>query len=212
MIRISLKGLAKFITSNPSQQRKILRDFKYPDPEGGVQAVYYAEARDAIVKFHKNMKPKEWLEAQAQRLSEFAAQSDGRARARHRHNAVALYDYKENFGGRQYTVLQPPRIKLTYSGVIISATPDMYVEERGRQRLIKFEFNRNASDPRLAKIVTQAMYEAQAGEGIGLPSSAVLYLNIHTGETTKAQTRSRLQQEIEDACQNIAALWDGITR
>jgi hypothetical protein len=48
MIKISLKGLAKFMTASPSAQRKVLRDYKYPKPEGEAQASFYRDARRDI--------------------------------------------------------------------------------------------------------------------------------------------------------------------
>ncbi len=34
MIKLSAKGLAKFMTLSAAGQRKVLRDYKYPDEEG----------------------------------------------------------------------------------------------------------------------------------------------------------------------------------
>jgi hypothetical protein len=52
VIRLTAKGLAKYMTSGAASQRKILRDYKFPDPEGAVQAKYYAEARRVIEQYH----------------------------------------------------------------------------------------------------------------------------------------------------------------
>ena len=52
MIRITAKGLAKYMTSGEASKRKILRDYKFPDPEGAVQIKYYAEARAVIEHYH----------------------------------------------------------------------------------------------------------------------------------------------------------------
>lgn len=45
VIKISLLGLANYMAASPVSQRKILRDFKYPKPEGEVKRTYYAPAR-----------------------------------------------------------------------------------------------------------------------------------------------------------------------
>jgi hypothetical protein len=46
MIRITVKGLAKFMRKGPVGQRTVLRDFKFPrGPAARAQTVYYAEAR-----------------------------------------------------------------------------------------------------------------------------------------------------------------------
>lgn len=50
MIKIGLKGLAKFMTSALAAQRKVLRDYKYPRQEGQTHASYYRDGRlyDAV--------------------------------------------------------------------------------------------------------------------------------------------------------------------
>ena len=53
MIRLTAKGLANYMTSGDARKRKILRDYKFPDPEGAVQAKYYAEARRIIEQYHR---------------------------------------------------------------------------------------------------------------------------------------------------------------
>jgi hypothetical protein len=41
LIKIGLKGLAKYMTSRPAAQRKVLWDYKNSDPEGQAQASKY---------------------------------------------------------------------------------------------------------------------------------------------------------------------------
>jgi hypothetical protein len=55
VIRISVKGLAKFIEGGPSAQRRVLREYKYPDEdEPSAMRLYYRDATDRIYAFHKN--------------------------------------------------------------------------------------------------------------------------------------------------------------
>jgi hypothetical protein len=72
VIKITLKGLANFMAAAPAKQRKILRDFKYPKPEGVAQAKYYGPARQTISAYHRHDHLHEWLEQQAHQLLSLA--------------------------------------------------------------------------------------------------------------------------------------------
>ena len=60
-LKLSAKGLAKFMTSSAAGQRKVLRDYKYPDEEGTAQAAYYREACDIVAQYHRDGHDKLWL-------------------------------------------------------------------------------------------------------------------------------------------------------
>ena len=53
-MRMSARGLVRFMTSSPAAQRKVLRDYKYPEPEGVAQASYYRDVMDVIERYHGN--------------------------------------------------------------------------------------------------------------------------------------------------------------
>ena len=52
---LTTNGVIKYLaTTDAAQREKILRDYKYPDPEGDAQGMYYQPARDAIRKYHQH--------------------------------------------------------------------------------------------------------------------------------------------------------------
>jgi len=65
MIKIGVKGLAKFMTASAAGQRKVLRDYKFPNEEGTAQAAYYREARDFVAEYHRRGHPAEWIRDKA---------------------------------------------------------------------------------------------------------------------------------------------------
>lgn len=210
-IRISLKGLVKYMTSRSSVQRKTLSDFKYPNPEGKAQAGYYREARSAIVTYHRNQHIPDWLRRRADILAANASANSGQIRTRLNHNARALRAYERQFSGRQFTVLTDLALELTFAGVRVSVYPDLHVQEGGKEKMIKLDFNVGSPDDEGIKIVTQAMFEAAEGAGLGLPSSCVLYYDLSSGKIFKgARMGSRMLADIEAACLNIAAIWGTI--
>src|SRR5260370_35573809 len=112
-ITISIKGLAKFMTSSHVGQRSVLRNFKYPDPEGSVQAIYYREARDLIRSYHGKSLAPDWLSGKAKLLMTLAVQGSASAPARVRQNARAYTEYEKFFASEKYEVLPEASIAFT---------------------------------------------------------------------------------------------------
>lgn len=209
MIKISVKGLAKFMTSSPANQRKILRDFKYPDPEGSAQAIYYREARDFISAYHKNSHPNQWLQEKADQLLYLGKQSSGQSKTRLTNNARGILSYSEHFGSKKFEPLGDLTLFLSFRGVRVTVRPDLHINEKGKEKIIKLEFNTQPPDERLLKIISQVMFEATSNNGSGLPSSSILCFDVPRGRTYKgARAGSRALKEIEAACENILAIWE----
>lgn len=209
--QISLKGLVKYMTSRSSGQRKTLRDYKYPNPEGKVQAVYYREARNAIADYHKHQHSPEWLRRQADIIDTNANAAAGQTQTRLHHNARVLRVYERYFSAKQFKVLKDLSLDLSFAGVRVSVYPDLHVREGNKEKIIKLDFNVDKPDEETIKIVTQAMFEAADRAGLGLSSSCVLYYDLSTGQIYKgARMGSRTRSDIEAACKNIAAIWGTI--
>jgi len=154
MIKISLKGLAKFMTASPAGQRKVLRDFKYPDPEGNAQAIYYRESRDFITAYHANSHSEQWLVERANDLANLARLATGRTVTRLEHNARAIRQYAGFFGNKVFGVLDEIEMELRYESVRITVNPELHVCERGREKIIKLEFSAQAPEAKIVKIIS----------------------------------------------------------
>ena len=211
MIKITVKGLAKFMTKGPAGQRKVLRDFKFPRPEGFVQSIYYGEARQAIRDYHsKGNNPATLVKA----IGDLRAEADraaGQTQTRLEHNIRAVESYLRHFANRRFRVLQTPRLEYSHQNVAIGATPDLFVEEKGCEKLIKLELGADAPDRAMVKIILQVMYEAALSHGIRVRPQDVICLDATRAVQHKgAKVRARLTREIEAACENIEAMWPGI--
>lgn len=212
MIKIGIKGLAKFMTSGAAAQRKVLGDYKDPDPEGQAQAAYYREARSAVTKFHRDGRDVTWLEAEAAALLA-GAQSAGKPQiaTRLKNNARAIECYARNFSGVQYEVLPAVNLALTFGTVQVTVNPDLHIRENGKEKLLKLDFSDTEPEPDAIKIIAQAMFEAARADGLVLPSAQVLYVDVPRGVRHKAaRLGARMHNNIEAACQNIAAIWPTI--
>jgi hypothetical protein len=209
MIQISLKGLAKFMTASAAGQRKVLRDYKYPDTEGQAQAAYYRDARNSIAKFHDQKLAATWLEDQAAALlagSKSAAKPQIASRLKN--NARALKCYAEHFGTTVYEVLPDVSLGLEFGGVLVTVNPDLHVTEKGKEKLLKLEFSAEEPEPDVIKVVSQAMFEAALRDGMKLASPQILYVDVPRGMRHKgARLGALTKKNIEAACSNIAAIW-----
>jgi hypothetical protein len=101
--KISLKGLADYMTASHTRQRTVLRQYKYPEEdEAQAKIIYYREARDRVAVLHRSDRDSNWLLQQAAQLDTLAAMSTGQTKTRLRHNARALRAYANHFGGSQF--------------------------------------------------------------------------------------------------------------
>lgn len=211
MIKIGVKGLAKFMTASAAGQRKVLRDYKFPSEEGTAQAAYYREARDLVAEYHRRGHPAEWIREKATVLQTTASALGGRVGTRLRHNARGLLDYATYFPSKAYVILPERKFYVTFGDVRVSILPDLHVREKERERFLKLEFSKDAPDDATVKIVSQIMFEAAVAAKIAATSSDILYVDVARGATHKgARVGSRMRTEIEAACANITAVWDSI--
>jgi hypothetical protein len=207
-ISISIKGLAKFMTSSHVSQRKILRDFKYPDPEGSAQAIYYRDARELIRSYHEKSLSPEWLSQKASLLLSLAVQGSKSTGARLRHNARAINEYKAHFADEKYEILDDLSLAFTSGAVRITAYPDLHVRHNGLEKLLKFEFGSAKLDGEIMKIVAQGLFAAGEAAGLGSKQSTVMVIDVPRGVRYEAtKLGSRLAREIDAACETIADVW-----
>lgn len=212
MIKISAKGFAKFMTSGASAQRRILRDFKIPIPEGMAQAKYYTPARLAIREYHASGNdPAILVRAVDDLRSDAARARSQRVSTKLDQNIRAIECYMRHFARAQFVVLPSPSLALVRGSVRISASPDLCVTFKGRQKLIKLEFGSAMPKTEVVRIITQLVFEAGTAANLPIGPQDVVYLDVTRGALHKgAKTRTRLSREIEAACKNIEAMWPGI--
>ncbi|MEJ2254308.1 MAG: hypothetical protein P8Y75_08075 [Nitrospirota bacterium] len=211
MKKLSLKGLAEYMTATDSHKRKMLRDYKYPSVEALAKITYYREARDRIAAFHSGGHDTGWLLDAAADLDVLVQSSDGTRKTRFKYNARALRGYAKHFGKKKFKVLGETTYGLHFDDVLITVHPDLHVEEKGKEKLIKLEFGLKEPDSRKVKIINQCMLEAVLRDRLDIASSGVLYFDVPRGRIHKgARIGSRMTNDIDAACKNISAIWDNI--
>jgi hypothetical protein len=214
MIRITVKGLAKFMRKGPTGQRTVLRDFKFPrGPEARAQTVYYAEARSSIREYHMSGNDASGLVRSVDELRKKAERLTDKAKTRLEHNIRAMESYVKYFSGNRFEVLPSPRLEYSHGSVLVGATPDLFVRDGIHKKIIRLDLGVDPADEEMIRIILQVTFEAALAAGLGIRPSHVVYLDIsrrqqHVG----ARSRTRLSRDIQAACENIAAMWEGIKR
>ncbi len=214
MIKISVKGLAKFMTSSAAAQRKVLQDYKFPnEDEPTAMRLYYGEAVDSIKAYYLRQLPLNWLREQADRISQLASTVNGMSATRLKNNVRGLRQYADNFGNRRFTILGDLRLALEFGSVKVTVVPDLHLREGTKEKILKLDFAKAQPDEEMVKVIVQSMFEAfRVNQGTITPSS-VLYLDVARGDEYRgARVGSRLLTDIKAACKNIEALWGTITK
>ncbi len=213
MIRITTRGLVKFMTASPAGQRKVVKDFKYPDEDEPLSMrTYYYDAYNLIYAFHKNSHDRRWLNDKANELMQLAVGASAAIVARCKNNSRALRQYESAFSHRKLEpISRQPKMTLEFGGVTVSVVPDLYVSEKNRTKLVKLDFSKEPNSAYVHKIVSQCMFEAALMHMESVTSSSILYWDVPRGAEIKgSRAGSRTLKEIEAACRNLEALWPTI--
>lgn len=198
------------MTASSRQKRKILQDYKYLDPEGHVQIIYYKEARDAIKEYYANQHKLNWLYEQALLLKGMSAVYSGGRKTRYENNANAVISFAIHFAGsNKYTLLEDVTFLWDIGNVTIKVTPDLHVKKRNKEKFIRLEFQKKELSEEAIKIMCQTMFEVALANDFHVKSSDILLFDVWRGKIYKgARMGSRLKKEIEAACANIEAIWN----
>lgn len=212
MIKMSIKGLADYMTAEASRQRTILRQYKYPvEDDARAKIIYYREARDRIAAHHRGGQGVAALRARAAELQELANLSGGQTKARLNHNVRAIRAYIEHFAERDFEILNDLNLNLRYGDVSVNVHPDLHVREGNKEKIIKLEFGIEPPTPRVVKIISQMMFESAQLANLPVTSSGTLYLDVPRGvEHRGARLGARMRNDIEATCENISAIWERV--
>jgi hypothetical protein len=212
MKRISFKGLAQFMTASAAKQRTIVKQYKYPaEEEAHAKIIYYRASRDIIKAFHTDNQPIEFLNDHSDRLLRLSLGNTGATKIRLRNNSRAVMQYGENFGTKEFDVMDDVGYKLEIAGVIIIVSPDLHVMEKGVEKILKLDFDAKEPGTDFIKIMSQCLYEAALRAWHRIATSTALYVDVPRGKMYKgARAGSRTMRNIEASCQTLSDIWDSI--
>jgi hypothetical protein len=213
-MRISVRVLADFMHASPSRQRTIIKDSKFPKLKDGKpkpQIVRYSEARATIRDFHESGRDIAVLLKAIERLTAKKLANPQKDTARIDDNIRAITAYMKYYHGNDFTVLVTPKPMYRFQQVEVSATPDLYVEEKGVRKLIKLDFNQKVPKEETVDIVMKVMYEAASGDQLGIKPEDIIYLDVSRRvQYTGKKLNKRLKKDIDAALATIQDMWASI--
>lgn len=215
--KISAKGLAEFAFASATRKRSIARNYKFPSQGEGIgRAIYYAAALNAIRAYHKHNRDKgifaDAIQALELRVKEFEGRKKDRLKKiKAENNIRAIQIYAKQFGGKDFVLLPVPNVRLMSGRVVITAKPDLYVEHRGKQFLIKLDLGKKKSKSEVISALLYILYRAAIEAKLAVDTRRVLYFD--TGDEAEYEcpkdTPSRLRA-LEASCNDYAEIWSSL--
>lgn len=211
--RLTAKAFADFVTASPARKRTILKNCKYPKKkESQIITLYYNEALRIIRSYHQHANDPAVINQATRRLRlEQENAESTQKKIRLSHNIRAIETYLQVFGGNKFTVLPRPRLKLSVGDILISASPDLAVNEKGNLKLIKLGVVTQRLPPDLIAIMLQVILDAAIAAGIHVNAENVQYLDIARAEILRPpRDEITSRRTIENGCEDIQSLWGSL--
>jgi hypothetical protein len=222
--RISVNKLAEYMVSKAARQRKLLRDRKYPDPDFQM-GMYHKEASEAVAAYLVgDQLNTQNIDTQIQIIKQ---QNPGKIGTQRRLNSniEAMERFLDmlddfDFGDHVPSLGAHAPQKLTFHNVAVSVRPEIILRgnKKGKKIIgaVKLHFAKAFEmDEEAAGYVSAAVNEfcvrhvADDDETVSSELCQVFDIGSGTIFPGVKSTKRRLQ-DIEDTCQNIAAIWPTI--
>ena len=213
-MKISVKILADFMLATSLRQRSIVRDAKFPKFKDGKpkpQIVRYSEARAAIRDYHEAGNDLNVFSKAVDRLIKKKAEYPEKDITRIEDNIRAIKAYLTHFSKREFSVLPTPKPVYEIGEMQVFATPDLFVEENGVKRLVKFDFSQQKPRKEIVKIILKVMHEAASQQNLAVKPKDVLYLDVsHQTCFTGEKLNKKLKKEVDAAIATMQDMWGNI--
>jgi hypothetical protein len=211
--KISVKVLSDFMLAASARQRTLVKDSKFPKLKDGKpkpQIVRYSVARAAIRDYHESGNDVNVLISAVEKLSKTKTEKGDKA-GRIGDNIRAIKAYMEHFSKKEFKVLKTPKPMYAFDQMLVSTTPDLFVEEKGTRKLIKLDFNQVKPNEDGIDIILKVMYEAAAAELLGVKPKDVIYLDVsRQKQYDGAKLNKKLKKDIDAALATIQDMWPAI--
>lgn len=218
--RISVSKLGEYLTATPRRRRSIVADQKRPKD---FVVIWYMEARKALVDCLLADLDPDILEAAVSALDDplGSARPDSNDAARAQVSIDALDAFATklldslDLAGLTIERGETYAERLAIAGVTVSVSPDFVVRSsKGVGALVLYFNKTNPLDENSGAYVASLLHqfvEERLGH-VGVPDpGACRVIDVLNGKVyTAPKSYKRRRQDIEAACQEIAAVWAGL--
>lgn len=211
--KVPVSCVAEFIGSPNRSVASLLRPYKFNKRgEGAGRSGYYRFALNAIRRYHHNGGEPKILDDAISELRHRAEEAkETRDRVKYEKNIVAVELYRRVYRNRKFKVLPNHRIAYRLGGVVITAQPDLWVEEDGTQVLLKVGMSRK--NPSYVDVLLTIIRKAAVSSGYRrVRAKNVVYLNVTTGrEMISRGGLTRFNNTFKSIAREIAKAWPVVT-
>jgi len=211
LIKIGVSGFAECATSNPKSLPNKLRPYKFKSKgEGAGRSGYYQFALNTIRLYHKSERdPKIFEKAINELLAKSQTEPDKLRRIKYKSNAAAIVAYHKIYGNRRFKVLPNHRLRYRIGSIVVTAQPDLWVEEDGTQVLIKVGVNKKKA--MRIDVLLYVMRKAAIATGYRVRARNVVYLDVTNGQERCCNNHlSRYNRMFVGLARQIAKVWPTI--
>lgn len=210
-LRVSMSCLAEYVISYGRSPEARLRPFKFhKHGEGLARSSYYQFALSTIRACHSAGNDAAVFERELLELHARADRStDLRERTKVERNISAIETYKKIYGKRKFTILTNRRLQYLVSGIIVTAQPDLWVEEDGTQVLLKIGLAQHKIS--YVDMLLALLRKAAVSGGYKIRAKNIVYVNVSTKtEMICSGALTRFNTTFAAAAREIATLWPTI--
>lgn len=210
--KVSVSCLADFLSSGSRATQSLLRPYKFNKRgEGFARSSYYRACITAVRSYHaSDNDPKVFQLA----LLDLRKRADTTQKAWERvkceKNIHAIDAYQRIYKDRHFRVIPNHRLTYRVGKIVVTAQPDLWVEENGTQVLLKIGIARKKSS--YVDIMLTVIRKAAISSGYRVRARNVVYLNVTTGKEMVCKSSLRhFNRTFRAIAREIAEVWPKVT-
>ena len=203
--------MAEFVTSPGRSVKSLLHPYKFNKRgEGLVRSSYYQLAIAVIRAYHSNGND---LGIFQKSIHELQAQAESTTKRWERtkllNNIKAIEAYRRIYGSRQFTICSNHRLEYRIGDIVITARPDLWVEENGTQVLLKIGIAKKR--PAYVDILLTILRKAAISSRHRIRSKNIVYLDVSNGKELICRGGlRRFNKVFAEKAREIVAAWPTI--
>src|SRR5579871_162022 len=206
---LTLNGVIKVLAATSAIEREnILRDFKFPDPEGKAQSHYYQPARDLIRRYHESGNDLTVFQEGLRVLEASYAGTTYHGQLKIENNIRVVRAYQGYFGKRKFEPLTHQPVSLTVEGVLLSLRPDMLAKEKSRLCVLRYAFGKDGASTGEMRYSPQMLHFYARQAKLDVANSDCQLLVVADGTSKRCTgVMSRFEARLRGEMRVVKALW-----
>jgi hypothetical protein len=212
ILQLPVSCLAEYVAKHGRSPESILRPYKFRTNGEGIARIVFRPPVITVIRKHYKLDrdPAVFESATAKWLETAGATEKKSQRGRLHSNINALALFRLRYGDREFEILSNHRISCQIGPVIFTASPDLWVKEKGQEYLIKIGFGKRKRS--YVDVLLNVMRRAALLSGHRIRPRNAIYLDTYAGEELVSRFAFRDYAVTLTAAANaIAKIWPRVT-